>query len=270
MVLEGVPKKEIPKRLWICIKDLKDVLMLKTSFKIYLAEHYPNLIKVKFREGENLRWKGKKFKIPKAYALPENPVEVYSKLAGIQSIPECKVELGDVVFDVGAYYGCFSYYALEQGAREVYLFEPNPYVFEILKKNCEIWGDRLKPFQIALCNSKGTIELYIAKKTGYESTILSENQRKNTLHKNFGYTEKILVPSTTIDDFVREMNIEKVDFIKINAEGAEKFVIYGAKKTIKEFKPKMVIAAHHSPNDKFEIQKIVLSIEPSEIPQLDR
>jgi FkbM family methyltransferase len=55
------------------------------------------------------------------------------------STPECHVEAGDIVFDVGAHFGFFSYYAVQKSAREVYTFEPNPSTFEILKKHAKIW-----------------------------------------------------------------------------------------------------------------------------------
>ena len=54
--------------------------------------------------------------------------------------------------------------------------------------------------------------------------------------------------------------IERVDFIKIDTEGAEKKIIKGAKNTIKKFKPRMVIAADHFPDDKEKIPELVLSI----------
>jgi hypothetical protein len=37
----------------------------------------------------------------------------------IYSIPECHVEAGDIVFDVGAHFGFFSHYAVQKSAREV-------------------------------------------------------------------------------------------------------------------------------------------------------
>lgn len=64
----------------------------------------------------------------------------------------------------------------------------------------------------------------------------------------------------TLDNFVDQNNIERVDFIKIDTEGAERQIIKGAKETIKKFKPKMAIAAYHFPDDKEKIPELVLSI----------
>jgi hypothetical protein len=47
----------------------------------------------------------------------------------------------------------------------------------------------------------------------------------------------VKVPATTIDAFVAKHKLKRVDFIKIDVEGAEAKVLKGSKKTIKEFKP---------------------------------
>jgi hypothetical protein len=58
------------------------------------------------------------------------------------------------------------------------------------------------------------------------------------------------VKTMTLDSFVKEYNVERVDFIKIDAEGSERETLKGAKETIKKFKPRMAIAAYHLPDDK--------------------
>jgi hypothetical protein len=72
--------------------------------------------------------------------------------------------------------------------------------------------------------------------------------------------EKVKVKTMTLDSFCKEYNVERVDFIKIDAEGSEREIIKGAKETIKRFKPKMAIAAYHLPDDKKVILELVLSI----------
>jgi len=98
----------------------------------------------------------------------------------MHSIPECHVEAGDIVFDVGAHFGFFSYYAVQKGAKEVYAFEPNPYVFEILKKHAEMWSDKIKPYQLALSEKNGEADLFISGELGTISTML-ENREKSIL-----------------------------------------------------------------------------------------
>jgi FkbM family methyltransferase len=254
-MLEGIPKKEYPRLFYRYFKEFLEVLAGKTSLKLYLAYNYPSLYKPKFKEGEKLKWKGSKFEVPNTC---EYNLEMAFILGGMHSIPECHVEAGDIVFDVGAHFGFFSYYAVQKGAKEVYAFEPNPYVFEILKKHAEMWSDKIKPYQLALSEKNGEADLFISGELGTISTML-ENREKSIL-KFYKYNKKVKVKTMTLDSFCKEYNVERVDFIKIDTEGSEREIIKGAKETIKRFKPKMAIAAYHLPDDKKVIPELVLSI----------
>ena len=55
---------------------------------------------------------------------------------------------------------------------------------------------------------------------------------------------------------------EKVTFIKIDAEGAEREIIQGSTKTIKKYKPKLAVSVYHKPDDYIELAKLLLEIEP--------
>jgi FkbM family methyltransferase len=252
-MLEGIPKKEYPRLFYRYFKEFLEVLAGKTSLKLYLAHNYPSLYKPKFKEGEKLKWKGFQNTCPKIselYKPSPDFCHLICVLLGQYSIPQCDVKENDIVFDIGAHIGFFSYFALQKGAKEVYAFEPNPYVFEILKKHAEMWSDKIKPFEIALYSSNGFQELLIPNPLTLESTLV--------LKKIGG--EKVKVKTMTLDSFVKEYNVERVDFIKIDAEGSEREIIKGAKETIKRFKPKMAIAAYHLPDDKKVISGLVLSI----------
>jgi len=213
------------------------------------------LYKPKFKEEEKLKWKGNNLelppKLPKIISLPPLILaEYFFPLSGQYSIPECEVKRDDIVFDIGTHFGFFSYYAITKNAREVYAFEPNPYVFEILKKHAEMWSDKIKPFEIALYSSNGFQELLIPNPLAGWST-LAPKEREG---------EKVKVKTMTLDSFCKEYNVERVDFIKIDAEGSEREIIKGAKETIKKFKPRMAITAYHLPDNKKVIPELVLSI----------
>ena len=78
----------------------------------------------------------------------------------------------------------------------------------------------------------------------------------------YNLTTSDRVPMTTIDKFVLDNNLKKVDFIKMDTEGYEKQVILGAKETIKRFKPVLALSAYHLGGDKKDIPDLVRSIEP--------
>ena len=63
----------------------------------------------------------------------------------------------------------------------------------------------------------------------------------------------------TIDNIVNE----KVDFIKLDIEGAEQDAIDGAKETIKKYQPILAICVYHKAEDWYKIPQIVLDIEPN-------
>lgn len=57
------------------------------------------------------------------------------------------------------------------------------------------------------------------------------------------------ISATTIDYEKEENNIEKIDFIKLDVEGAEMEVLKGAKNTIEKDRPQMAISIYHSFDD---------------------
>ena len=57
------------------------------------------------------------------------------------------------------------------------------------------------------------------------------------------------IETTSIDDFVRRNGIARIDFIKMDIEGAELVALQGAAATIRTFKPKLAIAVYHRPTD---------------------
>ncbi|MGG2142555.1 FkbM family methyltransferase [Symbiopectobacterium sp. RP] len=61
------------------------------------------------------------------------------------------------------------------------------------------------------------------------------------------------VPLRSLDYMVKAGEIERVDFIKLDIEGAELEALRGAKETIHQFKPKLAVSLYHKPNDLFEL-----------------
>lgn len=61
----------------------------------------------------------------------------------------------------------------------------------------------------------------------------------------------------TVDDLLEE---KSVSYIKMDIEGEEENAIKGAEKTIKEYKPKMLISAYHRTEDLLSIPEAVLEI----------
>lgn len=72
------------------------------------------------------------------------------------------------------------------------------------------------------------------------------------LNKN-GSEQNFTVDAISIDEYVSENNIEKVDFIKMDIEGAEMKALKGAEQTLIKFRPQLAISIYHSNNDMQDI-----------------
>ena len=54
---------------------------------------------------------------------------------------------------------------------------------------------------------------------------------------------------TTLDAFVEERSVDRVDVVKLDVEGAEELVLRGSKRVIDQFRPKLTIASYHTDPD---------------------
>lgn len=68
---------------------------------------------------------------------------------------------------------------------------------------------------------------------------------------------------TTIDKLVSELKLERVDFIKMDIEGAEQKAIFGARETLARYRPRMAICVYHLPDDPVTIPKLVQQAVPA-------
>ena len=133
-----------------------------------------------------------------------------------------KVKSGQVVIDAGAYIGGFTFYVAKKvgKAGRVIAFEPDPKNYQILKRNIE--NSNFKNIILinkALGNSVKEVELESA---NHFSSVVIKTSKKPTYK----------VQQTTIDQEISRLGIQKVDFIKMNIEGAETNAIKGATKTL--------------------------------------
>jgi len=164
-----------------------------------------------------------------------------------------KVEAGDYVIDGGSCWGDATlFFAHEVGATgKVYSFEFVPENLEILTRNLHMNKElalRVEIIQRALWSTSG------------EQLSYSYNGPGSCVREgNVGELEKTIA-AITIDDFVAEQNILKVDFIKMDIEGAELRAIHGAGQTIERHKPKLAISLYHNLSDFVNIPAYLASL----------
>ena len=90
--------------------------------------------------------------------------------------------------------------------------------------------------------------------------INKENSGGNSTLNTGNASEKITL--TTLDKFVEDRKLERVDFIKADIEGAERDMLRGACNTLKTFAPKLAICTYHLPDDPEVLENIILKANP--------
>ena len=72
-----------------------------------------------------------------------------------------------------------------------------------------------------------------------------------------------LVETITLDDFVKEKNLERVDFIKADIEGFERNMLQGAQETLKKFAPKLALCTFYFQNDPQVMTDLIMQANPN-------
>lgn len=139
------------------------------------------------------------------------------------------IKVGDKILDVGANIGFHSLYFSELvGVKgSVISFEPVPVNFKKLTYNIELNGFKnITPKNIALGNKNEQLSISADEESNNPGSYNLFNQDGNVLINCF-------IGDEIIED-------QKIDFIKIDVEGYENFVIDGLIKTINRDRPKIV------------------------------
>jgi len=149
-------------------------------------------------------------------------------------ISENFMKKADYVIDAGAYTGdtaeIFSQIALE-GA--VFAFEPYEASYSKLQQR------HLLNVQ---CINKGLYSM-----EGVLQFTVHDNEPGGNSVSYTRYANKVeQITVTTIDKFVLDNRIERIDFIKMDIEGSELFALQGGYETIRRFKPNMAICIYHN------------------------
>ncbi|WP_228056526.1 FkbM family methyltransferase [Microcoleus sp. LEGE 07076] len=135
------------------------------------------------------------------------------------------INAGNVVFDVGANAGDWTAEVLHQGHDvEVHLFEPIPHVYKNLIQNLD---KKVISNNLAVGQKEEVKTFYY-----YEANpLLSTFYRRVDVEKQgwLNPPKEITVLTTTIDNYCQRHGIKRINFIKIDVEGGELDVLYGAK-----------------------------------------
>lgn len=163
---------------------------------------------------------------------------------------------GDVVFDFGANFGLFSSLASSKNC-DVYAFEPTTRIIEDYLNGLAKINPNIRIINKAVSNCTGSS---LFKVNENNSSCNSLQQTKSNPQES---TDLISVDTVTVDDFVSQNNLRRVDFIKADIEGAERLMLEGAKETLKEFAPNLAICYYHCLDDLKVLQSLILDANPN-------
>jgi FkbM family methyltransferase len=174
---------------------------------------------------------------------------------------QCKKN--DVILDIGAHIGLFATVAAKiVGPNgKVIAFEPAPKTNALLQQT------------ISINKLQGIVQIRneaMGKQVGKTIFFISEGDADNSnsmvsyLHDRKLHSINVTV--LTVDDFIKQQQLNKVDFIKIDVEGAEYDTLQGATFTLKNLRPACILAIHPEPitvkGDKLEdIYELIHSMD---------
>ena len=177
-----------------------------------------------------------------------------------------------IVLDIGGFNGYTSIIFQNEfpNVQQIYCFEPlydnfkhkfhifakdNKAIFfeEIIKKS-----EKIEIVKFGAWDKKDTIK-FLENSRNYGASRIEETGVV------YGMDEEIEmeIKTVSIDDFVDEKKIERVDFIKMDIEGAEPKALLGAEKTILKFRPQLAICIYHCSSQYIDIPLYLINLLPN-------
>lgn len=171
---------------------------------------------------------------------------------------------GKTVLEAGAHIGIYSlYFASKVQSGKLILFEPNPLNCFFLRKNLSANSFR-SPIQLncGLSNNPGKLHFVSKRYNRAKGTFKTDKHEVLRQGQNLVFAQDIEV--ITIDQTVERFKLEGVDFVKIDTEGFEPYVIEGMSATLRRFRPKLYFEIHglNKAQQQCDLARIFKHIEP--------
>jgi FkbM family methyltransferase len=121
----------------------------------------------------------------------------------------------DTVVDVGSHVGVFAIFAAEKAsAGRVIAVEPISGNYELLEQNILLNSSRnVVPLRAAISGKSGPVRIFLAEQN------IEHSIHANLIHKTTG--QEMIVQGLSLADLMETQKINRIDFLKINCEGAE-------------------------------------------------
>lgn len=165
------------------------------------------------------------------------------------------VRPGDVVVDVGAHIGTFADDAFRRGAAKVIMVEPDPVNVECIRRNfaAEIASGKVVVVPEGAWSKVDVLRF---------ETGVSNSGTGSFVVRETG-SDEVQVPVRPLDDMLRSAGIDRVDFIKMDIEGAEREALRGAARTLARWKPRLMLDMYHRPDDDTALPRVIAEANPT-------
>ena len=184
------------------------------------------------------------------YYLPVNQFDssVFFTRYGIDKLTTLGSVRNKHIIDAGGYVGDTALLFSSYTDKNIHVFEASPSNMDIIRETIRLNHlDNIVPVSKALGEKSGTATFSLGERNSCNSLVE---------RPGYNYPDHIEVPVVTLDDYVRENNIE-VGLIKVDIEGGEQLLLRGAVETIRTQHPILLISIYHSANDFFEIKPMI-------------
>lgn len=145
------------------------------------------------------------------------------------------------IIDIGANFGVMSLqFAKASPEGKVYSFEPTHYALGKLKRNLELNPELAKHIEVinSFLSAKSSANAEIK---AYSSWKVNDEKSDDMHPEHLGAAKSTEgVGSMTLDDFCKNKQLTRLDFIKIDTDGHEYEILQGAKETIAKYKPQLI------------------------------
>jgi FkbM family methyltransferase len=147
---------------------------------------------------------------------------------------------GDTVIDVGANYGNYTveFARLVGPHGKVHAFEPVPPTFEMLRRTIERNGvnARVCLNQCALSDKQGSSTMYMPGDDSSKAAFVFHQSLPSASIESFKNCKV-----DTLDNYVKSKEIKRIDFVKIDVEGAELLVLQGMQSILRRPCPPILL-----------------------------
>ena len=157
------------------------------------------------------------------------------------AIISSEIKDGMTCLDIGSNIGYFAFLENKLAGKKgtVIAIEPSPLIFEILKNNVKLQiNSNIKIFSFACGNENREVNFCTSNSSNLsriENLEISHNDKTINVSK---------IEMKTIDSFLKNKELDRLDFVRFDTEGFEFKIYQGMQETIKKYKPMLCFEFH--------------------------